>query len=185
MFLSLQGLDFLDGAHSDVAEAFAHGLEERVAEGVHEDGVDAADALDLDQVGLDARHHGPDVDEGEDGEEDPPDQSERDAHQRREQPVAPVLGDGESGEAGLPHAIEAVGARGFSDHVLKVHLDHVVVDVLGVAVDQIDLLRVHILHRLLVQALVVHVLVVWFVDVSLFADERRVQKLLWKSAERQ
>lgn len=35
-----------------------------------------------------------------------------------------------------------------------------------------------ILHRLLVQAVVVHIFVVRFVYVSLFSDERRMQELL-------
>lgn len=58
------------------------------------------------------------------------------------------------------------------------HLDDVVVDVLGVAVDQVDLLGVDVLQRLLVQAVVVHVLVVGFVYVPLFSDERRLRELL-------
>lgn len=115
-------LHLLGGADPDVAEALAHGLEQRVAERVYEDGVDAADALDLNQVALDARHHGPDVYEGQDGEEDAPHHRQRDAHQRRQQPVAPVLGDGERGEAGLPHAVEAVGAGWLGNHVLKLDL---------------------------------------------------------------
>lgn len=115
-------LHLLACADSDAAEAFAHGLEQRVAEGVHADGVDTADAVDLDQVTLDARHHGPDVQEGQDGEEDSPDQRQGDADQRRQQPVAPVLGDSEGGEAGFPHAVEAVGPCRLGDHVLKVYL---------------------------------------------------------------
>lgn len=58
------------------------------------------------------------------------------------------------------------------------HLDNVVVNALWVPVDQIDLLGVEILHRLLVQTVVVHVFVVRFVYVPLFSDERRMQKLL-------
>lgn len=115
-------LHHLGAGDADAAEALAHGFEQRVAEGVHADGVDLADAVDLDQVALHARHHGPDVHEGQDGEEDAPDQRQRDAHQRRQQPVEPVLGDRERGEAGFPHAVEAVGPGGLGDHVLKVHL---------------------------------------------------------------
>lgn len=115
-------LHLLGRADSDAAEALAHGLEQRVAEGVHTDGVDATDAVDLDQVALHARHHGPDVQEGQDGEEDSPDQRQGDADQRRQQPVAPVLGDSEGGEAGFPHAVEAVGPFRLGNHVLKVYL---------------------------------------------------------------
>lgn len=115
-------LHLLGHADSDAAEALAHGLEQRVAESVHADGVDATDAVDLDQIALDARHHGPDVDEGQDGEEDSPDQRQGDADQRRQQPVAPVLGDSEGGEAGFPHAVKAVGPCRLSNHILKVYL---------------------------------------------------------------
>lgn len=115
-------LHLLGHADPDAAEALAHGLEQRVAECVHADGVDAADAVDLDQVALDARHHGPDVYKGQDGEEDSPDQRQGDADQCRQQPVAPVLGNSEGGEAGFPHTVEAVGPCRLGDHVLKVYL---------------------------------------------------------------
>ncbi len=115
-------LHLLGQADSDVAEALAHGLEKWVSEGVHADGVDAADAVDLDQVALDARHHGPDVYEGQDGKEDSPDQRQGDANQRCQQPVTPVLGDSEGGEAGFPHAIKAVGPCRLGDHILEVYL---------------------------------------------------------------
>lgn len=116
-------LHLLAGADMDAPETLAHGLEQRVAERVHADGVDAADAVDLDQVALDARHHGPDVYKGQDGKEDSPDERQGDSHQRRQQPVAPVLGYGEGGEAGFPDAVEAVGPCRLGDHVLKVHLN--------------------------------------------------------------
>lgn len=61
------------------------------------------------------------------------------------------------------------------------HLDNVVVYVLGIPVDQVDLFSVDILHRLLVQTVVVHVFVVGFVYVPLFSDERRMHKLLSES----
>lgn len=115
-------LHHLGAGDADVAEALPHGFEERVAEGVDADGVDLADAVNLDQIALHARHHGPDVQEGQDGEEDAPDQRQRDAHQRRQQPVEPVLADREGGEAGFPNTVEAVGACWLGDHVLKVHL---------------------------------------------------------------
>lgn len=115
-------LHHLRARDSDAAEHLPHGFVERVAEGVHADGVDLADAVDLDQVALHARHHCPDVQEGQNGEEDAPDQCQRDAHQRRQQPVEPVLGDRERGEAGFPDSIKAVGACRLGDHVFKVHL---------------------------------------------------------------
>lgn len=81
-----------------------------------------ADALNLDQVALNARHHGPDVAEGDTGEQESPEQGQRDAQQCRQQTVAPVLGDGESGVAHLPHTIEAVGALGLRNHIFKIYL---------------------------------------------------------------
>lgn len=89
---------------------------------MHADGVDATDAVDLDHETLEARHHGPDVHEGQDGKVNAPDQCQRDADQHRQQPVAPVLGDGESSEARLPHTVKTVGPCRLGDHVLKVHL---------------------------------------------------------------
>ncbi len=41
-------LHHLGGADPDAAEALSHGFEERVAEGVHTDGVDSTDTVDLD-----------------------------------------------------------------------------------------------------------------------------------------
>lgn len=58
------------------------------------------------------------------------------------------------------------------------HLDNVVVYVLGVPVYQVDFFRVDILQRLLINTVVIHVLVVWFVYVPLFPDERRIQIFL-------
>lgn len=49
---------------------------------------------------------------------------------------------------------------------------------LGVPVDQVDLLGVDVLQGLLVDAVAVHVLVVWLVYVPLFPDERRVTVFL-------
>lgn len=94
---------------------------------MHTDGVDSTDAVDLNKVASHARHHSPDVDEGEDGKEDAPYESERDADQGRQQPVAPVFGYCEGCEAGFPYAVKAVGAGRFCDHILKVHLNHIVI----------------------------------------------------------
>lgn len=57
------------------------------------------------------------------------------------------------------------------------HLNHVVVQVLRVSVDQVDLFGVHVVHRLFAQ-LICHHLVVGLVDVALLPDGRRVQKSL-------
>lgn len=126
-------LHLLGHPDSDAAQALAHGLEERVAEGVHADREDAADAVDLDQVALDTRHHGPDVQEGQDGKENSPDQRQGNAHQCRQQAVAPVLGDSEGCEAGFPHTVEAVGPCGFCNHIFKFNLRKMKVDELEIA----------------------------------------------------
>lgn len=62
------------------------------------------------------------MNERQDGKEDAPHQGERDANQCRKQPVAPVFGYCEGGEAGFPNAVEAVGAGRLGDHIFKVHL---------------------------------------------------------------
>lgn len=115
-------LDFLAQRHPHAAEDLAQGLEEGIAEGLDAERVDAADALRLDQAALDAGHHGPDVAEGDAGEEEAPQESDGDPEDRRQDAVAPVLGHGEGGVAQLPHPVQAVGAFGLGDHVLKLHL---------------------------------------------------------------
>lgn len=86
------------------------------------EGVDAADALDLDQVALDAGHHRPDVAEGDEGKEEAPDHGQGDSQDGRKQAVAPVLADGEGGIAGFPDTIKAVRSHWLSYHVFKIHL---------------------------------------------------------------
>lgn len=104
------------------AEDLAQGLEEGIAEGLDAERVDTADTLRLDQAALDAGHHGPNVAEGDAGEEEAPQESHGDPEDRRQDAVAPVLGHGEGGIAELPHPIQAVGAVRLSDDVLKLHL---------------------------------------------------------------
>lgn len=115
-------LDLLAQRHSHTAEDLAQGLEKGIAEGLDAERVDAADALRLDQAALDAGHHGPDVAEGDAGKEEAPEESDGDPEHRRQDAVAPVLGHGEGGVAELPHPVQAVGAVGLGDDVLKLHL---------------------------------------------------------------
>lgn len=119
---SCRDLGFLPQSNSDVAADLGERLEERVAEGVDAEGVDAADALDLDQVALDAGHHCPDVAEGDEGKEEAPDHGQGDSQDGRKQPVAPVLADGEGGVAGFPDTVKAVRSHWLSYHVFKIHL---------------------------------------------------------------
>lgn len=60
-------LYFLPQHHLDAAAHLAQGGKERVAEGADAERIDVADALDLDQVALNAWHHCPDVAEGDAG----------------------------------------------------------------------------------------------------------------------
>lgn len=60
------------------------------------------------------------------------------------------------------------------------YLDHVVVEMLGVAVDQVYLLGVRVVHLLLVH-LLGHGLVVGLVDVALFPDGNSVEMSLQRA----
>lgn len=121
-YCGCRDLDLLPESNSDVAADLGECLKEWVAEGVDAQGVDSADALDLYQVALDAGHHCPDVAEGDEGKKEAPDDSQGDAQDGREQPVAPVLADGEGGVAGFPDAVKAVCSHRLSYHILKIHL---------------------------------------------------------------
>lgn len=60
--------------------------------------------------------------EGDAGEQEAPEQSDRDAENSRQDAVAPVFGDGEGGVAELPHSIQAVCTVRLCNDILKVHL---------------------------------------------------------------
>lgn len=162
---------------TDIAEYLADSFKEWVAESVDIDGVDTADALDLNQEALDARYNCPDVQEGEDGKVDAPDERHRDAEDGGQQAVKPILCHSEGGEAGLPDAVKTVRPFWLCNHIFKIDLDHVVVEMLGVPVDQVNLLGVRVVHLLLIY-LVCHGLVVGLVDVALFPDGNRIEMSL-------
>lgn len=84
--------------------------------------VDSTQALGLDQIALNAGHNCPNVTEGDAGKTEAPEQRHWDAKDGGQHSVAPVLGDGEGGVAGLPHSIHTVGAIGLGYHILKIHL---------------------------------------------------------------
>lgn len=69
---------------ADIAEYFANSLKERVTEGVYVDGIDAADALNLNQETLNAWYNCPDVQEWENGKVNAPDERHRDAKEPRQ-----------------------------------------------------------------------------------------------------
>lgn len=84
-------LDFFAQSDAYTTEDLAQGFKERVAEGLDAEGIDAADALGLNQAALDAGNHCPDVAEGDAGEQEAPEQSNGDAEDGRQHAVAPVL----------------------------------------------------------------------------------------------
>lgn len=139
---------------------------------MHTNGVDTAHELNFNQVALDAGHHRPDVQEREDGKENAPHQRQRNANQCRQQSVAPILGDGKCGEACFPHAVKAVGPSWLCNDIFKLYLYDVVIYVLRIPIYQIYLLRMNINLCFLNHAVVIHVFVIWFVDVALFSNER-------------
>lgn len=162
---------------TDIAEYLANSFKEWVTEGVDIDGIDTADALNLNQEALDAWYNCPDVQERENGKVNAPDERHRDAEDGRQQAVKPIFRHSEGGEAGLPDAVKTVCPFWFCDHIFKVDLDHVIVEMLGVPVDQINLLGMRVVHLLLIH-LVCHGLVVGFVDVALFPNGNSVEMSL-------
>lgn len=107
---------------SDVAEHFAYGLKQWVAECVDADRIDAANALDLNQVAPYAWHHRPDVQEWQNGKVDAPDESHRNAKDCWEQTIKPVFCYSEGGKTGLPNPIKAVCSLWLSNHIFKINL---------------------------------------------------------------
>lgn len=167
---------------TDIAEYFASSLKEWVTEGVDADGIDTADALNLNQETLNVRYNYPDMQERNNGEVNAPDECHWDAKEGRQQAIKPIFRHSEGGEAGLPDAVETVCPFWFCNHIFKINLDHVIVEMLGVAVDQVDLLGVHVVHLLLVH-FVCHGLVVGLVDVALFPDGNSVEMSLRNSPD--
>lgn len=113
---------FLDQGHSDIAANLSHGFKEWVAEGTYAQGIAAPTALHLYKVALDTWHGTPDVAEGDTSEEEAPKQCEWHSQGPWQNPVAPILANGEGGVANFPHPIKAVGALRLSNHIFKVHL---------------------------------------------------------------
>ena len=107
---------------ADIAEYFANSLKQRVTEGVDVDGIDTADALNLNQETLNAWYNCPDVQERENGKVNAPDECHWDAKEGRQQTVKPVLCHSEGGEAGLPDAVETVCSFWFCNHIFKINL---------------------------------------------------------------
>lgn len=84
-------LGLFSQCHTHTAENLAQSFKEGIAEGLNAEGVNAADALRLDQTALNAGNHSPDVAEGDAGEQEAPEQSDRDAEDGGQNAVAPIL----------------------------------------------------------------------------------------------
>lgn len=69
---------------ADIAEYFANSLKEWVTEGVDVDGIDTADALNLNQETLNTWYNCPDVQERENGKVKAPDECHWDAKEGRQ-----------------------------------------------------------------------------------------------------
>lgn len=108
---------------ADIAEYLANSFKEWITEGVDVDGIDTADALNLDQEALDTRNHCPDVQERENGEVNAPDECHRDAKDGGQQAVKPIFCHSEGGKAGLPDAVETVRSLWLCNHVFEVDLE--------------------------------------------------------------
>lgn len=107
---------------ADIAEYFASSLKQWVKEGVDADGIDTAEALNLNQETLNVWYNHPDVHERNNGEVNAPEKGQWDAHEGRQQAVKPVFRHSEGGEAGLPDAIETVYSFWFGNHIFKINL---------------------------------------------------------------
>lgn len=173
-------LNFFLHVDVDIAEYFANSLKEWVTEGVDVDGIDTADALNLNQETLNTWYNCPDVQERENGKVKAPDERHWDAKEGRQQAVKPIFCHSEGGEASFPDAIKTVCPFWFSNHIFKINLDHVIVEMLWVPIDKVDFLGVYVVHLLLVH-LVCHGLVVGLVDVALFPGGNRVEMSLQRA----
>jgi len=94
----------------------------------------AAAAVDLDH--LEAGRDVPDVDERDLAELATPLHGDADAIEEGEQHVGDVLAAVEAFVGQTPHAVDGVGALGFSQHILETDLK-MVVDVVRVTVDEV------------------------------------------------
>jgi len=119
------------------------GLAERIQAAVDAHAVHllAASAVDLQH--LEERRDVPNVDEGDVGKLLTPFHGDADTIEQSEQPVDEVLAELEAFVGQNPHAVQGPDALGLSEDVLEADLD-VVVDVVGVTVDQVKAQVVHV-----------------------------------------
>jgi len=114
------------------------GLAAGVQAAVHAQPVQLLQASAVDLQHLEERRDVPDVDEGHAAQLGAPLHGDADAIEEGEQPVGVLLAEVEAHVGALPHAVHGVRALGLGEHILPGDLE-VIVDVVGVAVDEIEL----------------------------------------------
>jgi len=131
----LQGLVclFLEGVEEQTA-----GLAAGVKAAVHAQAVQLLAAAAVDLQNFVQRRDVPDVNESHLAELSAPLHGDADAIEEREKPVVELLAQVEAHVGALPHAVHGVRALGLGEHILPGDLE-VIVDVVGVAVDEIEL----------------------------------------------
>jgi len=117
---------------------------------VHAQAVQLLAAAAVDLQHLVERRDVPDVDEGHLAKLGAPLHGDADAVEDREQPVGKLLAQVEAHVGALPHAVQGVRALGLGEHILETDLK-VVVDVVGIAVDEVELSHFGGLSRFTVQ----------------------------------
>jgi len=131
----LQGLVclFLEGVEEQTA-----GLAAGIHTAVHAQAVQLLAAAAVDLQNFVQWSDVPDVDEGHLTQLGAPLHGDADAIEEREEPVGELLAQVEAHVGALPHAVHGVRTLGLGEHILERDLD-VVVDVVGIAVDEIEL----------------------------------------------
>jgi len=124
---------FLEGVEEQTA-----GLAAGVQAAVHTQAVQLLQTSAVDLQHLEERRDVPDVDEGHLAQLGAPLHGDADAIEEREEPVGVLLAQVEAHVGALPHAVNGVRALGLSKHIFERDLE-VVVDVVGIAVDEIEL----------------------------------------------
>jgi len=114
------------------------GLAAGVKAAVHTQAVQLLQTSAVNLQHLEERRDVPDVDEGHLTQLGAPLHGDADAIEEREEPVGELLAQVEAHVGALPHAVNGVRALGLGKHIFKRDLE-VVVDVVGVAVDEIEL----------------------------------------------
>ena len=106
----------------DVAEDETHRITEGTQTALEARAEELLQAAAVDLEGTEARRDMPDMGEGDHGKLAAPAKSQRDAAQDGKHIVAAVLSALEAAVGDRPHAVDAMGAVWFGQHVFKAHL---------------------------------------------------------------